>query len=207
MLGNKNIYFTTALILGGIFLFALVFTSGHYLGDDTNSVMDSTVGYDGYITVATTGDFEGRETPAHEGINEIVVKDKHNLLYNLGKNMSRDLLLFPTELDGNISIISLCNATNGTGCLAPAVGDNNASKFDTYQACGLSEVAGKYSLLSAYDGNATISTTFTSSCDGRETNQTRLLNRSMAHFAAAEFTEVTLQTNDQLTVNWTVSVT
>lgn len=132
---------------------------------------------------------------------------KHNVFYRNGQNMTRDLL----GGGGNfVREISLCNATQGNaavGCGTVTV-DEDADTFPAYEAgCGLENASGAYTILNSFkSGNWTISSTFTSTCANRLINVTRLQNASDSPFAANSFTLVTLQSSDQLTVNWTVFV-
>ena len=55
-------------------------------------------------------------------------------------------------------------------------------------------------------GNWSIYNEFTSTCDNVVTNVTRLRNTNGDDFAGNTFTLVTLQTDDLLLINWTLSV-
>lgn len=134
--------------------------------------------------------------------NGILQECNHNLLYNAGKNLTRDIL---SGGGSAITNISLCNASaSTTSCGVPAAAATES--FTAYNGCGLIDKAGSYQQINDNDGNWSIVATFTSTCDSRITNVTRLKNASGTLFASNTFTSVTLQTNDQLTVNWTISV-
>ncbi len=135
----------------------------------------------------------------HYGDRE-VVDCSHNVLYNTGQNMTRDLL----GGGGNfIRNISLCNAT-ALNCTAPVAAGTET--FTTYLGCGLNSTQGTYTPLATVAGNWSVYTTFTATCNNLEMNATRLLNATGSLFAGNSFAFVTLQTNDQLTVNWTIGV-
>ncbi len=129
----------------------------------------------------------------------------HNLLYDSGANMTRDALIGATG--ASLNTISLCNSTsNSSGssiCFSPLA--SGAENFVAYAACGLSNAVGTATVLNQ-KGNWTVSKTFTSTCDSQSTNVTRLLNSTGSLFAGSTFTAVTLLTNDQLTINWTLQV-
>jgi hypothetical protein len=125
----------------------------------------------------------------HYGDSELV-GCSHNVLYNNGKNMTRDLLGYGGVITGNISTIALCNASTGSPCGTPVAAATEA--FITYNSCGLDNSTGAYTILNSYDGNWTISKTFTSTCDNRLVNATRLQNASGSIFAGNTFTLVTL---------------
>lgn len=124
----------------------------------------------------------------------------HNLLTNAGKDAIKNALNGGT---GTFNYIALCNAT--AGCAAPAVGDTTLA--NEYAAGGLSRAAGTYGSL-AGNGNWSMAKTFTATADALTTNKTGLFNASSTGTMLAEntFTLVTLYTNDQLTINWTISV-
>ncbi len=128
----------------------------------------------------------------------------HNLLYDSGANITRDALIGATG--ASVTTVSLCNATsNGTGssfCFSPLA--SGAENFVAYNACGLQNATGTATVLNQ-KGNWTVSKTFTSTCDSQVTNVTRLMNATVL-FAGSSFTSVTLLTNDQLTINWTLQV-
>lgn len=149
------------------------------------SSTSSDLNYDGYVCVSKNGE---------------VIECSHNLLYNNGKNITRDLL----GVGGSSTIlnISLCNAT--AGCAGPVAAGTEA--FNTYINCGLNSAQGTYGVLNNAPGNWSVAKTFTSSCDSIEVNSTRLSDTTGGIFAGNTFSLVTLQTNDQLTINWTLMI-
>ena len=134
--------------------------------------------------------------------NGVLVSRSHNVLYDLGRNFTRDIL-GSGSLQGPFQNVSLCNAS--TVCATPVALATEA--FTGYTNCGLSSQAGTYAALGGVAGNWTITKTFTSTCDSVNTTVTRLTNQTGGIFAGNSFTLVTLQTNDQLTINWTLMIT
>ena len=130
------------------------------------------------------------------------VECSHNVLYDTGRNMTRDLL-GNTGGDGTeIDEILLCNASTADGGCGVPVKDQTEN-FIVYSACGLTNATGTYNEV--LTGNWTISNEFTSTCDNVVVNATRLANGS-AYFAGNNFTLVTLQQNDRLLINWTIYI-
>lgn len=133
-----------------------------------------------------------------------------NTLTDVGKNMIRDQLTGTNTM--NISWIALCNSTNvtadggGNGCVQPATSDTVL--LGEYKSlCGLNRSQGTFARLN--NGNFSYANTFTATCNNLVTNVTSIFNSSTtgtatAYFAGNNFTSVTLQTNDQLTVTWYV---
>jgi len=191
---NKVMYslfgiFFTFIVLG---LYAI---NGIGVPLESNS-LNQGIDIEGYeVVISTTGDFEGRETPSHEGIYEIVGKP-HNTLYNDGMDMTYNCL--SSGSCDAITNITLCNTT----CATPvAAGTEDYIEHDT---CGLTSAIGTV-YEQAGNGNWTVENTFTSTCDDVVTNVTRLQNTS-TKFAGVAFTSVTLQTDDQLNINWSIKV-
>ncbi len=160
------------------------------------------------LCIYTTGDFEGRETQPHQNFLETVTC-KHNVFYDVGRNLTRMILTGQVN-NSVVNVISLCNATNGTGavtngstCGAPVA---VASEIhNVYTSCGLGNVSGAFTDF-GNTGNWTISNTFTSTCDAQVTNVSRLILQNGTLFAGASFTSVTLQNNDRLIANWSQGV-
>lgn len=135
--------------------------------------------------------------------NNELVDCSHNVLYDTGKNLIRSYLGDTGGSGDEIDVIELCNASTS------ACGSPQADKSEAYTAialCGLDEQSGAYGAL-GQDGNWTISYVFTSTCDNVLTNSTRLKNTNGDDFAGNSFSLVTLQTNDQINVTWTIWVT
>jgi hypothetical protein len=108
---------------------------------------------------------------------------------------------------GATNVIALCNiSTGGTGAIN-CYGNNTASN-------GLSNATGTFSQIfhagRAIPGNWSISNQFTSTADGVTVNGTALLNGTTQPasviFANNTFTAVTLNTNDQITIRWNISI-
>lgn len=169
------------------------------------------ISYYSTVIVSTTGDFAGRTTPAHFGIDEIVPckDDCSNNITNAGKNAIRDVLgaFNPSATPGNFTFIGLGNSS-----VVWTVSDANATLDNLYNltsGAGLNISAGNYAVLTG-SGNWTVSRTFTAATSNMKTNVTILTNSTESGilnytmFAWRLFSDVTLQANDQLTVNWTV---
>ena len=128
----------------------------------------------------------------------------HNILYDAGRNITRNLLMLASG--DTVTNITLCNTTSPStgGCGTPVAGATEA--FTLYGGCGLSTTAqASTSIMGQFPGNWSVYQTFTSTCDNQLINMSRLGNDS-TYFAGNTFSLVTLQTNDQLTVNWTISI-
>lgn len=167
-------------------LAVVIFSFGFMAGiPKESSTTSSSLNYDGYVCVSKNGE---------------LIECSHNLLYDNGKNITRNLL--GVGGFGAVLNISLCNAT--AGCAGPIA--TGAETFNTYVNCELNNTQGTYSTLQNAPGNWTVSKTFTSGCNSLEVNSTRLTNATGGLFAGNTFTLVTLQTNDQLTINWTLMV-
>jgi len=125
----------------------------------------------------------------------------HNLLTNFGKNMIRASL---TSANGvAVSYIGLCNAT--AGCNATNVADGGL--YNEFTNSGLNRT-NEATLLNLGTGNWSYSRTFVASADNLVTNKTGIFNASSGDTMLAEntFTTSTLQTNDQITINWSIWV-
>ena len=147
-------------------------------------------------------------THTRDGV-ELMSECSHNLFTDSGRNATRDILGTSVNLSA-FNYIALCNMTasaESPPCLEPRVNDTELE--GEYSAGGLSRALSTYTELSATAGNWTISTTFTATADDLTTNTTGLFNDSALGILFAEntFTTVTLQTDDQLTINWTIQVT
>jgi hypothetical protein len=139
--------------------------------------------------------------------NELVQCD-HNLLYDAGKNLTRDALSLGGV--GKVINISLCNGTAGCGTPVATASEG----YTGFNSCGLAAGEGTLAVNRNSPGNWSVAKTFTSSCDNIVTNSTRLGNATMNQsgvglpvdglFAANTFSTVNLQNTDTLTVNWTI---
>jgi len=135
--------------------------------------------------------------------NDEVLQCSPNVLYNDGKDIVRDMLLGSGGATNNVTNMSLCNASVGSaGCEKPVAAATET--FTYYDACGLTEAPGTTGALA--NGNYSVWHQWTSSCDGRLVNATRLGNWS-DNFAGLNFSLVTLDNGDKLTVNWTIYIT
>jgi hypothetical protein len=133
--------------------------------------------------------------------NNELVDCSSNLLYDSGKDLIKTAL-GDTGSGDPVQNITLCNAT--AGCGVPVAGGGET--YNEYTSCGLTAGNGAYNSIGT--GNWSISKVFTASCDNLQTNVTRLKNANgVTNFAGNNFTMVTLQTNDQINVTWTIWVT
>lgn len=173
--------FSIGIVLALSFVYVTDFQS------TSGSSQSSSLNYKGYVCVYKNGE---------------LVECNHNILFNNGRNMTRDIL-GNGGLGVPIQNISLCNAT--AGCDTPVAAASEA--FTAYVGCGLGSLTGTYSALNNAPGNWSLVKTFTSSCDNVIMNSTRLTNSTGGIFAGNTFSLVTLQTNDQITVNWTLMIT
>ena len=123
-----------------------------------------------------------------------------NVLYNLGAEAIESYLADGDGAGDAFDFIELGDA-------AAAAGEPEAAQGEAYtahNADGLAKAAG--TVLDVGNGNWSVSYTFTSTGEDQLTNVTRLLNGDADTLAGNSFTLVTLQTSDQLTINWTVWV-
>lgn len=189
----KNKYLIPILTL---FLVCSIFAIASLIN---NSNLENDVGasirYSSNPCISTTGEFEGRKTPLGE---MELVGCSSNVLYDTGKELVETAL--GTGTADACDWIELCNST--AGCGIPTA--DSSENYTALAGCGMDNVAGTVASLGT--GNWSIYNTFTSTCDNIETNATHLLNDADAEFAGNNFTLVTLQSADQLTVNWTVWV-
>lgn len=127
----------------------------------------------------------------------------HNLLTDAGKNAIRAAM---TTSDGvAFQYIGLCNAT--AGCNATNAADSTLYNEFPAGATGLNRTnAATY--LKTTTGNWSYSRTFTAGADNMVTNKTGIFNAASGGtmLAVNTFTTATLQTNDQITVNWSIWV-
>ncbi len=144
--------------------------------------------------------------------NGELIQCSPNTLTNVGKNLIQDYLTGSQTTE--VKYIALCNTTNTSGdgggntCAQPAVGDTVLA--GEYHDCGLSRAAG--TLSDQGTGNFSYAKAFTATCNSLETNVTSIFNSSTvgaaaSYFAGNNFTIVTLETDDQLTVTWYIWVT
>lgn len=119
-----------------------------------------------------------------------------NTYTNAGKNATRDLLGGGSGTAA-FDYIALGNTTSPTATDTTLGGE--------YAAGGLTRAQGTYYSLTQA-GNWTISKTFTATADNLLVNTTALFNASSSGvmLAGFSFTDATLQTNDQITINATI---
>ena len=130
--------------------------------------------------------------------NGELISQSENLLFTGGNETVETALTGGTI--GTVQNITLCDAS--TGCGEPLIGDGSET-WNEYTDCGLSGALG--TITDQGTGNFSVANTFTSTCDGKIVNVTRISNATASagvYFAGNNFTSVTLQTADQLTVTW-----
>ena len=134
--------------------------------------------------------------------NELVQCD-HNVLYTDGGEAIKEAIGNGVA-NGAFQNISLCNSsTAGVGCGGVTAGQSEA--YNLFSAGGLTQSQGTY--FSNGNGNWTISKTFTATASSLTTNVTKLSNVTGSNLSGNSFTAVTLNTDDQITINWTIWVT
>lgn len=179
----------------------------------TPTITDTNYGgvkLDGYVTVIKTDGNSGEQT--------VLLNNKHNLFTLTGKNMTRDYLLSVGTHDDFAQYIAVSNDTPvcGTNACKATSGANATNLTYEFSGCGLSRVAGSFS-LNATPGVWILSKVFTvSSCTGTvAVNATGVFNASAAnlgganysYFAGNNFSDASLTNNDQLNVSWTIAIT
>lgn len=176
--------------LGIIVCFALVLGMG-MMGSSDNLLNPQSISYRGNVCVTHTN-----------ADGEVISSEcDHNILFTDGAEAIEQYIGNGTGGSDAFDWIALCDATNAT-CAEPTAG--GAEAYTAYADSGLVSVAGSYASIG--NGNWSISNTFTATADDLLANVTRLLNDDDDKLAGNSFTLVTLQTNDQLTINWTIGV-
>lgn len=187
---NKETKLTLALISAVVLLaFILTISSLNTLSTSITGASETQT-YAGYPCVQVVRADGTRED----------VECGHNLLFNVGKNITRDFLMSGSAA-GAVKTIALCNSS--AGCASPTAG--GAEAYNEYAACGLNPQTGTVSVIASTPGNYTAYYTFTATCDAVKTNVTRIGN-STDYFAGYAFTERTLYTSDTLLINWTLQI-
>ena len=131
--------------------------------------------------------------------NNELVSCSDNILLDMGKDAIKDSLAVGGG--GAFLNLSLCNAT--AECDDPVADSTGA--YTAYEVCGLEQVEGTY--VSLGTGNWSIYYQFTSTCAHTiTTNATMLSNSSGTNLSANNFSVVSLENSDQITINWTVWV-
>lgn len=185
---KRGIVASTFLIGAVLFLALLVNTNYE---KEVNDSFEDTINYKATVCVSK---------------NNELIGCSRNLLYDTGKDSIKHRLLYGGG--DNITWISLCNASTGSGvgCGVPVAGATE--DFQKLKDCGMANVSGTMTDIGT--GNWSIYHTFTSTCDNLEINATKLSNETITiagtNFSGNNFSLVTLQTDDQLTINWTITV-
>lgn len=174
------------LSLLSIFLFGVMYVSYAFIPQANAGSSEDIIKYQGNVCVSKNGELVGCS---------------HNLLFNNGKDQIK-YVIGSGQDTGAITNLALCNANSTYGCGEPVAGASEL--FTSFNDCGLANATGTYASNAV--GNWSVSKTFTATCDNVLTNATRIMNSSASPFAGNNFSLVTLQTNDQLTINWTISV-
>lgn len=127
----------------------------------------------------------------------------HNVVYTSGLEAVEESLAH--GVNHTFNTIVLCNASSGSaGCGTPVAAQSES--FVPYNGCGLDAAVGTFG--DNGNGNWSYWNTFTSSCDSRIVNVTKLQDQVSVNLSGNLFSSaVTLNTNDQLTVNITHFVT
>lgn len=189
---KKNIVFSIIGLLGVVLAVSSSFMD---LSPSTNTITQTESQYiRGNVCVYKN---EWNKITNTYGGQELVGCD-HNVVYSAGLNMTRDCL--GSGACGAITTIALCNASGPCGTPVAA----QSESFTEYTNCGLSAGAGTYAVLTP-NGNWSVFRTFTSTCNAVNTTSAKLRNATNSNFSSNTFTVVTLQNNDQITLNWTLT--
>jgi len=120
-----------------------------------------------------------------------------NFFSTAGRNAVMDLLSYDFTSDP-FTVIAICNGTNSNGGV------------QCYVDSGLSNGTGTVlTNVGGTAGNWSISKQFTSTADNKATNSTALFNATNAgstYFAGNNFTAVTLNNGDSITIRWNISI-
>jgi hypothetical protein len=126
-----------------------------------------------------------------------------NFLTPAGRDAIMDLVAGgPLGSLTTVRQIALCNISTGAAGNAQCYGNQSS------QSNGLQNTTGTFARVAPY-GNWSVSNQFTATADGMTVNGTILLNGSSTGaiiFANNTFSQVTLNTNDQITIRWNISV-
>jgi hypothetical protein len=130
----------------------------------------------------------------------------HNLLTNAGANAIRDALTTDATTV-SFSYIGLCNASFGGDCNGTNIADESLYHEFPAGANGLNRT-NEATFLPLGIGNWSYSRTFVAGEDNMVTNKTGIFNATSGGtmLAVNTFTTSTLQTGDQITVNWSIWV-
>jgi len=165
-----------------VVLLAIFFLFATAQDASTSGAVSEGIGYEATVCISKNNELIGCQA---------------NTLTN-GENVTRDLLGFGSG--SAVDYIAL--ATNET-----AVGPDNDALNNEVAGDGGERAQGTYS-VNAGEGNWSIVNTFTATANIHDINATGLFNDSSGgmYFAGVGFASVDLNTNDQLTVNWTISI-
>lgn len=124
-----------------------------------------------------------------------------NTVYNDGLDTIE--LSLTSGTNNSFNTIALCNSSSTCGTPVAA----QSETFTEYNGCGLTAgVADGISSLGV--GNWSVFKTFTSTCNARTTNVTKLREPLTGrNLSGNQFTGATLQNGDKLTINWTIFIT
>lgn len=195
ILSKKNI---SIFLISTILLSLLLYTTFSFSVPFTNTNTEDNLDYNGYVCVTVN-----KWDPSTQSYYSLPSECDHNVLYNQGRNLTRDAL---SGAAANIpNIIAVINAS---ATVAAAGADDLSTTWTEYGAvCGMTNTSGTYGVNSISPGNWTWYKTFTNSCAfAINMSAARLKNASGTMFAGNTFTVATLQQNDQISINWSLSV-
>lgn len=196
---NQQIKFLLMTVM--VFSFITLALSVGGIGYQDTGEMNENVNYKAIVCVSTSGEFEGRESPAHSGINELI-QCEHNVLTNVGRNATRELI--GASNGAAFDYIQLGNAATG----GTVVAATDTALDSNHSADGLQLAQGAYAVDNG-NGNWSISKTFTAGTDTMLTNKTGLFNDTdwdKVMLAVNTFTLATLMTTDTITINWSINI-
>ncbi len=183
------------LVLFGIILLGGMFAVTT-LSEPASSTPSSTINFNSRLCIGVV-----RE----DGTVEDGPGCQKNLLFDTGKNLTRQYLFDVGGGTDEIDQIHLCNASTGGGDCG-TVTAAGAEGWLEYAAGGLTAATATYTNLSEA-GNCSLYNEFTATENNMIVNATRLSNTAGQNFSGANFTAVTLNSGDKLTINWTIWVT
>lgn len=154
-------------------------------------------------SIANSIDYRSSVCTSVERDGEIISKEcSPNLITNDGKDAVRDILGQGSSTAA-FDYIALCNADTGCGAADAA---SSTLENEYTGGTGLGRAQGTFTSLGT--GNWSIVKTFKATADNQLTNKTGLFNATSDGTLLAEntFSLVTLQTDDEVTINWTIWV-
>lgn len=151
-------------------------------------------------------DYQASVCITHARGDEVLSHEcNHNLLTEAGMNHTMWALRTGVAY-ASVDYIALCNNSAGN-CSSPVNTHTFLeNEFDSGGSTGLERAQGTQGYNQ--NGNWSIVKTFTATADDVVVNKTGLFNASTVGILFAEnaFTSVTLQTDDSLTLNWTIGI-